>query len=129
MFNKENHDFKIKEAETIIGPSIKVKGNFHGQGNIIIEGVVEGSVKTSNYLLIGEKAKITASVEANEAKIGGEVNGNVKTKGYLEITSSAKIFGDIEASELSIERGALLNGKCVMLGHDKKSQINNEKKD
>lgn len=129
MFNKENHDFKVKEAETIIGPSIKVKGNFHGQGNIIIEGIVDGSVKTSSYLLIGEKAKITASVEANEAKIGGEVNGNVKTKGYLEITSTAKIFGDIEASELSIERGAVLNGKCAMPGHDKGNHTKNEKVD
>ena len=35
MFNKENKLEKIKDAETIIGPSIKVKGNFHGKGNIV----------------------------------------------------------------------------------------------
>ncbi len=119
MFNKENNETSIKEAETIIGPSIKVKGNFHGQGNIIIEGIVEGSVKTSNSLLIGNKAKITANIEAKEAKIGGEVNGNVKIQGYLEISSGAKILGDIEASALSIEKGAVLNGKCTMSsGHN-----------
>ncbi len=28
MFNKEKGELEIKEAETIIGPSIKVKGNF-----------------------------------------------------------------------------------------------------
>jgi len=119
MFNKDNHEINIKEAETIIGPSIKVKGNFHGEGNIIIEGIVEGSIKTNNFLLIGKKAKITANIEAKEAKIGGEVTGNIKTNGFLEISSTAKIFGDIEASELSVERGAILNGNCVMI-HNKK---------
>ena len=52
MFNKENNSDLIKNAETIIGQSIKVKGNFHGQGNMIIEGSVEGSIKTNNFLLV-----------------------------------------------------------------------------
>jgi cytoskeletal protein CcmA (bactofilin family) len=114
MFGKENEETKIKQAETIIGPSIKVKGNFHGQGNIIIEGIVEGSIKTNNFLLIGSKAKIMANIEAGDAKIGGEVQGNIKVKGYLEIKSSAKIQGDIEAAKISIEKGAIFNGKCSM---------------
>lgn len=114
MFSKENEETKIKQAETIIGPSIKVKGNFHGQGNIIIEGIVEGSIKTNNFLLVGNKAKIIANIEAGDAKIGGEVQGNIKVKGYLEIKGSAKIQGDIEAAEISIEKGAIFNGKCTM---------------
>lgn len=106
--------------ETIIGPSVKVKGNFHGQGNIIVEGVLEGSLKTQSTLVIGDKAKVSATVEAKEAKIGGEVTGNIKVGGYLEITATAKINGDIEASSLSIARGAILNGKCAMSAGEKK---------
>lgn len=114
MFNKENGQINIKEAETIIGPSIKVKGNFHGQGNIIIEGMVEGSIKTDKFLLIGDKSKISANIEAKDAKIGGEVNGNINISGYLEINSSAKINGDIKTSQISVARGALLNGQLIM---------------
>ena len=112
--NKSKKEGGIKDAETIIGQSVKVKGNFQGQGNIIIEGSVEGNVITSNFLFIGSKAKINANVEAKDANIGGEVNGNIKTQGYLEIKSSAKISGDIEATEISIEKGAVLNGNCNM---------------
>lgn len=115
MFNKQEQGEALNEFETVIGPSVKVKGDFNGQGNIIVEGIIEGSIKTNGNLEIGKTAKITASVEAKEAKIGGHVTGNVKTKGFLEITASAKIFGDIETSGLSIERGAVLNGKCVMI--------------
>ena len=120
--NKNNKEGSIKDAETIIGQSVKVKGNFHGEGNIIIEGSVEGSIVTSNFLLIGTKAKINANVEAKDANIGGEINGNIKIKGYLEIKSSAKINGDIEAVEISIEKGAILNGNCNMSFNKKDSK-------
>jgi cytoskeletal protein CcmA (bactofilin family) len=113
MFNRDQKEFNTKEAETIIGPSVKVKGNFHGQGNIIIEGQVEGSVKTDKYLLVGEKAKITASVEAGEAKIAGNITGNIIIKGYLEITATAEINGDINAQEISIEKGGVVNGRLT----------------
>ncbi len=115
MFNKQDQGEYSNEFETVIGPSVKVKGDFNGQGNIIVEGIVDGSIKTNGSLEIGKTAKITANVEAKQSKIGGHVTGNIKTKGFLEITATAKIFGDIEASGLSIERGAVFNGKCVMI--------------
>jgi cytoskeletal protein CcmA (bactofilin family) len=126
MFNRDNSEEKVKSAETIIGPSIKVKGNFHGEGSIIIEGQLEGNVKTNNFLLIGNQAKVIAGVEAKDAKISGEINGNIKVQGYLEITANAKITGDIEAASLSMEKGAILNGKCNMTAGGKPEIINHE---
>ena len=114
MFKQPEEKANFKEVETIIGPSVKVKGNFTGQGNIIVEGILEGNLKTASNIFVGNKAKISANIEAKEAKIGGEISGNVKIKGYLEIIASAKILGDIECSSISVERGAILNGKCVM---------------
>ena len=123
MFNKENNK-DIKEAETIIGPSIKVKGNFHGQGNIIIEGKVEGSIKTNSYLLVGGESMISANIEAKNAKIDGKVTGNIQIEEYLEIGSTAIINGDINAKILSIAKGAIVNSNCSM----GKQEKNEEKK-
>jgi cytoskeletal protein CcmA (bactofilin family) len=116
MFKQEEKDDKknLREAETIIGPSVMVKGNFHGEGNIIVEGGIEGSIKTTSSLLVGSSAKINASVEAKEAKIGGEINGPITINGYLEITETARINGDIEAAQISIAKGAVINGLCRM---------------
>lgn len=114
MFNKEENHPEAQHAETIIGPSIKVKGNFHGDGNIVVEGLVEGSIKTQKFFLQGNQSKIDASVEAKDAKIGGEINGNLNVKNYLEITSSAKINGDVKAQIISIEKGAKVNGRIQM---------------
>lgn len=114
MFNKEPEKIKVNEAETIIGPSVKVRGDFNSQGDIVIDGSFEGSLKTTNHLHVGDKAKVKASVEAKDGVIGGEVRGNIKIKGYLEVGPVAKIFGDIEATSLSVSRGAVINGKCTM---------------
>jgi len=128
MFNKQDQGEILDEFETVIGPSVKVKGDFNGQGNIIVEGTVDGSLKTNGSLEVGKTAKITANVEAKEAKIGGQVAGNIKIKGFLEITAAAKIFGDIETSGLSIERGAIFNGKCIMTaGVEEVKKTNKEK--
>jgi len=122
MFNKENKPERFKDAETIIGSSIKVKGNFQGQGNIIIEGCLEGSLKTEANIYIGDKAKVTANIEAKEAIINGVLNGNVKSRSYLALGSTARITGDIQYGEISVERGAIINGQMLAFGENGKKQ-------
>lgn len=122
MFKKDENKGGFKEVETVIGPSVKVKGNFNGQGNIIVEGMLEGGLKTAGDVFIGEKARIIAGVEAKNAKISGAINGNLKIKNGLEIMATAKIFGDIECAQISIEKGALLNGRFIMMPEEKKTE-------
>lgn len=121
MFNKENKPEKFKDAETIIGASIKVKGNFHGQGNIVVEGQLEGSLKTEASLFIGDKAKIVANIEADDAIINGEIRGSLKIHQYLTLGPSAKIIGDISYSEISIEKGAIINGQVIYVSNNNKN--------
>ncbi|KKR22066.1 MAG: hypothetical protein UT48_C0001G0079 [Parcubacteria group bacterium GW2011_GWE2_39_37] len=127
MFNKDEK-IKIKDAETIIGPSVKVKGEFNGQGDIIIEGIFEGTLKTANALYVGDKAKVKADIEAKDARVGGEIIGNLKLRGYLEIGPVAKIFGDIEATSLSVAQGAIINGD-IKMSHEKQPAAKNGKAD
>jgi cytoskeletal protein CcmA (bactofilin family) len=124
MFNRENKLEKIKDAETIIGPSIKVKGNFHGKGNIVIDGSLEGSLKTDANVFIGEKAKVNANIDANEAFISGEISGNIRIKKYLAIGKTAYITGDVQCGEISIERGALINGQIIVSAEQTKKTEN-----
>jgi cytoskeletal protein CcmA (bactofilin family) len=124
MFSKDYKPESFKDAETIIGESIKVKGNFQGQGNIVIEGFLEGSLKTEANLLVGNQAKIIANIEAKDAIINGEIKGNIKAKNYLLIGKTAKIFGDIQYGEISIEKGAVINGQLLMIGEESRRAEN-----
>lgn len=110
-----NNEQNTNEAETIIGPSVKVEGNFKGDGNVTVEGIVQGSLKTNHTLKIGPTAKIKAEVEAANLLLSGEIRGNVKIKDKAQLTKSAKIFGNLETKILSVEEGAIINGKCTMI--------------
>ncbi len=116
MFKRNNKSNHFKKIETIIGPNLKVKGNFNGSGNTVVEGFLEGSLKTNGNVFIGDKANIFANISAKTARVGGSIEGNISVKDHLEIVSSAKIKGNINCSSLSIENGAILNGQCFMSG-------------
>ena len=111
---KEEKAKSPKSIETTIGPTVKVEGDFTSQGDIIVEGVVQGNLKTKGRLRIGSVAKITADVEALSAYVAGEISGNITIKEDLDVKSTSKINGDIKVSELAIEKGAEINGKITM---------------
>jgi cytoskeletal protein CcmA (bactofilin family) len=130
MFKRTHKSEKFKDAETVIGASIKVKGNFQGQGDIVIKGALEGSLKTDANIFIGDQARVVANIEAQQATINGEVRGNIKVKNSLSLGEAAKIFGDVQYGDISIERGAIINGQLVWLedGQKKDSARKSEEK-
>ncbi|MBI5405100.1 MAG: polymer-forming cytoskeletal protein [Candidatus Kerfeldbacteria bacterium] len=113
MFNREEDGSRA--AETVIGSSVKVEGNFVGSGNVVVEGVVNGTLKTAKDLRVGDAAKIKADVEAANVVVAGEIHGNVKTSGRLEVAASGKVIGNVEAAVLVVMEGAIINGKVVMM--------------
>jgi len=115
MFKKNSKKEEITDqVETIIGPSVKIEGEFKSDGNVMVAGVVSGKLSTSQGLRVEEQARISADIEAREAVIAGQVNGNVNITGHLEILNSAKINGDIKTGSIAIQQGACLNGNCAM---------------
>lgn len=120
MLKKNQKLENFTEAETIIGESVSVKGNFESDGNLIINGSLEGEIRTKGAVLVGEKSKINANISAQEMMIKGNVVGNLSVSGYLAIGENARILGDIECSQISIERGAEINGKVSIDGQGNK---------
>ena len=122
MFQKPSPDIVLSESdvaapahddvETVVGPSVHVEGDFFSEGNILVKGIVYGTVQTSKRLTVEPGAKIFASVKAGVAIISGEIKGNVKAADRLEVTGTARIVGDIDCQTLVVEAGALLSGKA-----------------
>ncbi|MFA5107582.1 MAG: polymer-forming cytoskeletal protein [Patescibacteria group bacterium] len=113
MFTK---DEKSKgQTETVIGLSVQVDGNFVGTGDVFVEGVVNGTFKTTGDLRVGSEAKIVADVEAKNIYASGEIRGNkIVAQEKIELTKTAKLSGNVAASVISMEAGAIINGKVKM---------------
>ncbi|MEK7496935.1 MAG: polymer-forming cytoskeletal protein [Patescibacteria group bacterium] len=109
MFKNDNNGL-----ETIIGPNVKVEGDFVSQGNMSVEGIVSGTISTAGNLYIGEQAKVTANVEAGSAQIAGHLKGNVVVHEKLELTPTSQVQGDVSAKILVVMEGAQINGHYQM---------------
>lgn len=109
---------KANTEETVIAHGVRMEGDFVSQGDVLIEGDVNGNIQTAGDLRVGSAAKIKADVIAKNAIIGGEIRGNMLVSGRLEVLETAKIIGDVTAAVLSIMAGASINGKITMDGRE-----------
>lgn len=113
MFHK-NEGSREGGGETIIAPGVRVEGDFTSQGFVLIDGEVIGSVKTESDLEVGERANISADINAANVNVAGSVKGNLRVGDRLQVTSTAHIAGDISTKVLVVEQGAVINGKITM---------------
>ena len=122
---KSNGEEVNEGVDTIIGPSVSVEGNFSGNGNIIVEGEVKGSLKTKGYVRASENSNIVANIQAGNAEIAGQVQGNIKVKENLDVKEGAIITGDIDTGMISVAFGAAINGN-IKMKYDKPAQTREE---
>lgn len=104
-------------GETIIAQGVKVEGDFHSNGDVVIDGEVAGSVETTKSLRIGETARIKADVHAQNAVVAGHVQGNLVVDQMLELLATSEVKGDVTTGRISVAAGAQINGKLAMGSH------------
>lgn len=96
-------------APSVIGPDLIITGNLISKGEIQIDGEVQGDIHSS-YVVVGEKARITGAIIADEVVVRGQVMGSVRGKRVM-LQSTSHVEGDIHHTALAIEQGAFFEGK------------------
>lgn len=108
MFSKGN------SLDTLIGKSCEIKGDIISKGTIRIDGKVEGIIKTTETIIIGENASIKGDIEGKHIIIGGKVVGDVFATNKLELLATGELHGDIRTPRLFIAEGVIFEGTCEM---------------
>jgi cytoskeletal protein CcmA (bactofilin family) len=99
---------QASSVPSIISSDLKIVGNMHSNGDIQIDGQVEGDVM-SRTLTIGEGALVKGSVRGETVRICGQVQGEVNAASVI-IAKTARVSGDVVHQSLAIEAGAYLEG-------------------
>jgi|SRR5712672_1798313 cytoskeletal protein CcmA (bactofilin family) len=97
-----------------LGPRDSLNGRLEIQGDLKIAGHVEGELKASGDVSVGEGSTIQASIEGANVSVRGQVNGNVTAKKRLTLGGSGHLNGDVKVARLTVEDGATLNGNVTM---------------
>ncbi len=128
MFKKQDDKSTVDmvNSSNVISKETVIKGDIKAQGNIRIEGKVDGTVDSKNKIVIGDSALLIGNLRAVEAEVSGKVQGEVHCSEILYLKKSAVIEGDIYTKKLVVESGATFNGKCQM--GEKFSSLNGKAK-
>jgi cytoskeletal protein CcmA (bactofilin family) len=119
MFGRSNSRTPVEQRAPVAkpqGPSIpsivaagfQVKGDIVCDGDIQLDGRVEGTVKTQT-LTIGATGEVRGEVIADRVRVLGKVYGPIKAKG-VELGRSARVVGDIRYETLTVESEAQVDG-------------------
>jgi cytoskeletal protein CcmA (bactofilin family) len=97
-------------AQSIISRDLKIKGDLICNGDIQIDGEVEGDVQ-SRSITIGEGADVRGTISSDNIRVCGSVNGQLKGQSVI-LAKTAKLIGDVTHQTLSVEPGAFFEGQC-----------------
>ena len=96
---------------SVLGRGTRVRGRIQGDGDLRVEGTVEGDIAISGELLIDEGAEIQGNVDAAVVTISGAITGDVASRGGIVVRASAKVSGNMGSPEVTLEEGADFSGR------------------
>jgi len=112
---------KPAEGSTVIGKSVRIKGELSGNEDLYMDGDIEGTITLSDHALtIGPNARVRADIQVRDVIVFGNVTGNLYATGRVDLRHSAVVNGDIFGGRLSIEENAMVKGRVELKGAESK---------
>lgn len=128
MFTDKKKNPNQVLERNIISKNTSISGDIDSEGDFRIDGVVEGTIKTSGRVVIGSEGTVKGTVECSNADIEGVFSGKLIVSELLSLKSSAKINGEVFINKLSVEPNATFNATCTMKNGVKELNTNERKK-
>jgi cytoskeletal protein CcmA (bactofilin family) len=98
-----------------IGRTTKVTGRLQGDGELVVEGRVEGEVTITGHLVVANGGAVVAPVSAADVTIEGGDEGDVSASGAVVVRAGGTLIGAINAGAgVAIEDGARFSGRIDM---------------
>ncbi|MGH9839260.1 MAG: bactofilin family protein [Blastocatellia bacterium] len=104
------------DLRSFLGEGTDINGEVKFTEIMRIDASISGTITSeSGSLLVMEKGRVKATVQASIVEISGIVEGTITAKTSVKIHPTGRVYGDIYTPALIIEHGAVFDGKCHML--------------
>ena len=109
-----NYGENLNQSINIISEGTFIKGDITANGDIRIDGELNGNINAKGRLVIGPKGKVEGEINCNNIEVSGHLKGKINVSELLTMKSSSRIYGEVVAGKLSVEPGSLFTGSCSM---------------
>ena len=125
MFGKDKKLPAVNSAPTYIGRGMRIEGKIYGMRPIWIDGEVHGTIDSISEVIIGEFAKVDATIRAVSIKVNGSVEGELFASKSIEIMAKGRVRGNITnlAGSLVIQTGGIFEGQCLTATEEKMKKL------
>ena len=99
---------------SVLGGGMTVNGDVTGDGELRIEGHVQGSVTTTGRVIVEASGEVEGGIEAGEVVASGKVSGKITAKGAVRLKSGCRVEANVHAPTIELEEGGFVNGRLEM---------------
>lgn len=100
-----------KPSDTIIASGVTVSGSLTSDGDITVDGTLDGTISTQGSVRIGPNGYVTADIECGTLTVDGQLRGGVAASEAVYINQTGRVIGDIACRQLDVELGGIVNGQ------------------
>lgn len=97
-----------------IGHGVEFKGTIKYQGNVRIDGQLDGEVHANGTLYLGEQAVLRAKITAQSVISKGQITGDIISREKVQLLAPAVMDGSVFTPSLLMEEGVTFNGTIEM---------------
>jgi cytoskeletal protein CcmA (bactofilin family) len=99
---------------SVLGPTLRFRGELSAQEDLIVQGSVEGSITHTQSLTVGTDGSMKGDIRARVIVIDGKVEGDLYATESVSIRATAKVKGNVFAPRVGIHDGAFFQGQIDM---------------
>lgn len=99
---------------SVIGADVTIRGQIDASADLHVDGKVFGDVSCA-ALVTGTGSVIEGEIVADRVRLAGSLVGKIRA-GELVVLKTARIEGDVTYETLTIEQGAMVNGRLAPHG-------------
>jgi len=99
---------------SVLGPTLRFKGELSAQEDLVVQGSVEGSITHTQSLTMGSEGSMKGDIRARVIVVDGKVEGDMYATESVNIRATAKVKGNVFAPRVAISDGAFFQGRIDM---------------
>ena len=103
------------EITAYLGPDVTIEGTLRFDQSVLIEGEVKGAIQSENgVLVIGEKARVDAAIQAGSVTVRGHVEGKIVATQRVHLQNEGVLIGELTTPSLQMDENVTFDGSCSM---------------